>query len=136
MRKMVFVHLLFLCFAQMACATSCETITSCAIGTTCACTIPADSAFDRYYYTQITTSKNHVYECKMASGGGVAMIVVNAKLPDGVRASCPGSCQRFPIDMVFDARDQTKDEDNIIIKYFIPGSDMPTPYQVLCESIF
>jgi hypothetical protein len=134
MRSILLIVLILSSLASWA-GTACQTVSLCPTGSSCLCTIPADSASDRYYYSQLVLDANHVYQCSMASSGGASMLVVNARMPEGTRLTCQASCQRFPVVFIIDTRDQSKPSDNGMLKYFIPDSDLPTDFKFSCSTI-
>ena len=134
MRSLLFIVLILSSLASWA-GPACQTVNLCPVGASCVCTIPADSSSDRYYYSQLVVDSNHVYQCNLASSGGASMLVVNAKMPDGTRLTCQASCQRFPVVFIIDTRDQNKPSDSAMLKYFIPGSDVPTDFKISCSQI-
>jgi hypothetical protein len=115
-------------------AVECGTSGTCQVGTSCVCTISPDSSHDRYYYIEFDgLQKNHVYSCKMSNSMSLTFVVAQAKVPDGATLSCGGSCQRFPVNLILNTRELIKPSDSMQVKYFVPGTDMPTDMRARCD---
>jgi hypothetical protein len=115
----------------------CATSGICQTGTTCVCTVPSDSTQDRYYYLEIDgLVKEHVYQCKMSNSAGLTFLITSAKVPNGATLSCQGSCQRFPVSLLVDTRQLVQPTDSMLVKIFVPGTDLPTDFKSRCDVVY
>ncbi|MES2217146.1 MAG: hypothetical protein V4501_01910 [Pseudomonadota bacterium] len=137
------MRILALCLFMLSTATAwaampvCATQGICEVGTSCVCTIPSNSTQDRYYYLQIDgLLKEHVYQCKMSNSTGLTMLITTAKVPNGASLSCQGSCQHFPVSLLVDTRELVKPTDSMLVKIFIPGTDVPTDFKSSCNVVY
>jgi hypothetical protein len=136
MRLLALLLMMLTTMTAEAAIPQCATSGVCEMGTTCICTVSPDSSHDRYFYIQFNgMDKGHVYQCKMSNSMGLTFLVATAKVPDGGSLTCQGSCQRFPVTLVLDARELVKPTDSMQVKYFVPGNDMATDLHTRCDVV-
>lgn len=112
----------------------CDTHQSCNMGETCSCTIPANSAYNRYYYFDVVHfEKGKHYSCELSSTP-LTDTFDSANLPDGVSYHCTKSCSSFPTSLLIDTTQMKNISENGSIKYWVPASDMASEVTLKCTS--
>ena len=131
----MFKHSIFALYllAASAWANDCLTHERCTTQAVCSCIIPADSAYNRYYYLDFAgIKKGHIYQCQFSDSLNLLSAVFDqSTFPLGSHWESQES-NRFPVSGTLNTFDMVNATDNMIIKYFVPGSDMPTNLSAHC----
>lgn len=113
----------------------CKTHQTCAPATSCTCTITPDSGDARYFYFDFPQiQKGQIYSCQFTSTPMYFTYVADAStFPEGVDAKCTSNnCPRFPMTLSVNTQNMQSDEGTIIVKYFVPASDIPSDITANC----
>jgi hypothetical protein len=115
----------------------CNTHQSCALDQSCTCTVPAYSNYNRYYYFDFSEfQKGHVYQCHLSDSLGIVMGALNnSTFPAGSTWHLQSSSLHSPLNLTIDSTKQVNTSDTLILKYFVPGSDMPTDIWGACTTL-
>jgi hypothetical protein len=129
------VAIVIIAFPMTSNADLCKTHETCSIGNSCQCTIGADGAYGRYFYFDFPEiHKGHIYNCNFSSKPALFTIVPEAStFPPGVTYSPSGNYPRFPLTLMIDTQKMVSNKDTMIIKYYVPGSDIPNNITASCE---
>jgi hypothetical protein len=114
----------------------CDTHEVCTMDKGCECTIPPDSAYQRFYYADFADiEKGHTYQCHFGDSLGILSVVLEgSQFPAGSNyKDVTGEYSRFPFDITLDTTGMNVDVGKMIIKYFVPTSDMPTTMKANCS---
>jgi hypothetical protein len=66
-------------------------------------------------------------------GPSILSLVLDAsRFPQGSKMQCLTDCSRFPITFQLDTEQMTAASDQMVIKYFVPASDIPDEVQADC----
>lgn len=130
---MISLILFFIC-SSYSWAT-CETHQKCMVGDTCKCIVGTTVSSDRFFYFDfLNIQRGHHYECNFHNSIGVFSIVLNESIfPEGVTYQCQGSCPRFPVKLIVDTQQMKSTMDLMVIKYFVPASDIPSDVEACCK---
>jgi hypothetical protein len=129
------IAIAMLALPMTANADLCRTHETCSIGNRCECTIGADGAYGRYFYVDFPEiQKGHIYNCSFSSTPVIFTIVPEAStFPPGVTYSPSGNFPRFPLALMIDTQKMALNNATMIIKYYVPGSDIPSNITASCE---
>jgi len=114
---------------------ACETYLDCSLDQACECTIIPSSAFERYFYLNFPgiMKKNH-YTCTFESTPSRLTIdLQKSTFPVGSKSQCI-DCPRFPLKILLDTTNMQEKVSTIIIRYFVPTSDIPTTVKAWCRT--
>ena len=116
---------------------ACETHHPCHLDQACQCTVSAYSNFERYFYFDFAAlQKGHFYQCRLDDSKGIIMGVLNnSTFPAGTKWQLQTNSTHTPMSLLIDTTAQEKTSDTMIIKYFVPGSDMPTEVSTYCTTL-
>jgi hypothetical protein len=116
---------------------ACETHEQCNVNQTCACTVPAYSNYERYYYYDFPAlQKGHIYQCELNDSLGIIMgVLEKSTFPAGTKWQLQSHSTHTPMILSVDTNGQEQSSDKMIIKYFVPGSDMPTDTSASCTTL-
>lgn len=114
--------------------TNCPTHISCEAGRPCECTIPANSAYSRYFYFDFPSiQKGNIYQCHFNSFPVDTTVVLDAlQFPQGTTYTCGNDCPRSPYTITLNTTLMTQQAGTLIVKFFIPASDYPTQVSATC----
>jgi len=126
--------LILSCIPLTVWSASCNTHEICPAGTSCECQISADSAYDRYFYFDVTNIKKHTsYHCYLNNvDASYNLILDKSTFPVGSTYICQGYCPFFPMDLVLNTANMEKDLDTMILKYYVSASDIPGKASISC----
>jgi hypothetical protein len=116
---------------------TCDTHEACTVGNTCQCTIIPSSAYNRYFYFDISgIEKGHTYQCYFIGSPSLLSVVMDAsKFPEGVEVKCLGACPQFPTELYLDTTKMVAQTGAASVKYFVPASDIPDRVKVECQIV-
>jgi hypothetical protein len=132
----LFALLFLILSASRLWAAECLTHQTCAADSVCSCYIPADSAYNRYYYIDISgLEKGYVYQCQFSDSLNLLTAVFEKSVfPEGSKWDVSSGIH-FPVSATLDTHDMKNPADQMIIKYFVPGSDMTTELLAHCNKV-
>jgi hypothetical protein len=113
----------------------CKTHQICETGAKCECILGAEGAYARYFYIDfVNVQKGNLYTCTFTSKPSFFTLVPEAStFPYGVTYTSSGSFPRFPLALSVNTKAMQAKSDTMIIKYFVPPSDMPSNINAACE---
>ncbi|MES2218258.1 MAG: hypothetical protein V4501_07595 [Pseudomonadota bacterium] len=131
------ISLILALFATSVRAADCTTHESCALAQLCECEVPAYSFVDRFFYFDFPLlEKGHVYQCHFSDSLGIVMVRFDlSTFPLGTTWQLQTASTHTPVDFTVDTKDMDQASGKMIIKYFVPGGDMPTNVSGSCNLV-
>lgn len=112
----------------------CKTHESCMVGLACHCVVGATSAYARYFYFDISAfASKHVYQCNLSGASSLLLDLNGSQFPVGAKATCHGACSHFPLTLMIDTQVMSEPFGQVILKYFVPASDIPSDVSLYCR---
>jgi len=93
------------------------------------------SGYDRHFYFDFTSmSKGNTYTCAF-EGADYLIDYADSLFPAGVEYACTSeSCEVIPFTLQVDATQMVDPMATMIIRYFVPASDITFPTTVSCKA--
>jgi hypothetical protein len=137
MMKLIISTLLSLLSSLAFAYEECNTHQICPLDQICNCTVPAYSNYNRFYYFDIPDlQKGHLYQCHISDSLGITMGVLgNSTFPAGSTWQLHSPTLHSPLNLTIDSTSQVNSSEELILKYFVPGSDMPTDVSGACTTL-
>ena len=111
----------------------CSTYEVCDMDATCTCTVPARSAGGLFFYWDIAVYRGTNITCTLESSPTrYAWQHAGSALPAGIEAACAGSCETYPLRIVFNTQNAAEAQGLMRLKYYVPPSDMPSRSSLAC----
>ena len=132
-----FLLLIFLTLIHLpiyAAQAFCRTYEHCKPSETCTCYFPAEGAYDRYFYFDISPllKENTQYICSIdtttndVSENNLSMLIdlENSIFPEGMSYECIG-CPAFPLKLILNTTNMLAEKSIMEIRYVVGPSDVP-----------